>query len=278
MKQRAGFVILHLKVKTSMNSELRTATENQARDLAERQRWREAARELLRVAKAEPRDTSRWLQIAQWQRQSGDILAAAQTLETALKLNGRKRSKALDERDSIALWLALAEAQLEAQNWSACLKSCEVLLKLSPRHHFGMEILATALLQSGDPAAAEKVMRELLQLSPFDPLHRLRLATLLQLQGKLGASALEFERVIDIHRDAPILEEAREALETLERMQTQQILMLASERLDFRRHLEDDMESALETLGFHLSENGRESLQHMIWDGSFSDEATPRLH
>jgi tetratricopeptide (TPR) repeat protein len=261
-----------------MNSELRAATESQAHDLAERQRWREAARELLRVAKAEPRDTSRWLQIAQWQRQSGDILAAAQTLETALKLNHRKRRKALDERDTLALLLALAEAQLEAQHWSACLGSCEAVLQLSPRHHFGMEILATALLQSGDPAAAEKVMRELLQVSPFDPLHRLRLATLLQLQGKLGESAREFERVLEMHRNSPILEEAREALETLERMQTQQILMLASERLDFRRHLEDDMEGALEALGFYLSENGRESLQHMIWDGSFSDETAPRLH
>lgn len=261
-----------------MNSELRTATENQARDLAERHRWREAARELLRVAKAEPRDTSRWLQIAQWQRQSGDLLAAAQTLETALKLNGRKRSKALDERDSLALWLALAEAQLEAQNWSACLSSCEILLQMAPNHHFTLEILATALLQSGDPAAAEKVMRELLQRSPFDPLHRLRLATLLQLQGKLGESAREFERVLEMHRNSPIVEEAREALETLERMQTQQILMLASERLDFRRQLEEDMESALEALGFYLSTNGRDSLQHMIWDGSFSDEIEPRIH
>jgi predicted Zn-dependent protease len=278
MKRRGAFVILYLKNKFPMNSELRAATENQARDLAERQRWREAARELLRVAKAEPRDASRWLQIAQWQRQGGDVLAAAQTLETALKLNGRKRSKALDDRDSIALWLALAEAQLEAQNWSACLNSCEILLQLAPRHHFGLEVLATALLQSGDPAAAEKVMRELLLLSPFDPLHRLRLATLLQLQGKLGESAREFERVIDIHRSLPILGEAREALETLEQMQTQQILMLASERLDFRRQLETDLEGALESLGFYLSENGRESLQHMIWDGSFSEEIAPRLH
>ena len=261
-----------------MNSELRTATENQARDLAERECWREAARELLRVAKAEPRDAARWLQIAQWQRQSGDAIAAAQTLETALKLNGRKRGATLDESDSLALWQALAEAWLEAQNWSACQAACEILLQLSPRHHFAMEILATALLQSGAIASAENVMRELLQLSPFDPLHRLRLATLLQLQGKLGESTREFERVIDMHRSFPILEEAREALETLERMQTQQVLMLASERLDFRRHLETDLDGALETLGFYLSDNGRESLQHMIWDGSFSDESAPRLH
>lgn len=261
-----------------MNSELRTATENQAHDLAERHRWREAARELLRVAKAEPRDASRWLQIAQWQRQSGDAAAAAQTLETALKLNARKRSKALDERDSLALWLALAEAWLEAQNWGACRAACDILLQHSPQHHSAREILATALLQSGDPAAAEEVMRELLKMSPFDPLHRLRLATLLQLQGKLGESAREFERVLDMHRSSPIVAEARDALEVLERMQTQQILLLVSERLDFRRHLEADMETALDTLGFYLSENGRESLQHMIWDGSFPEEAAPRLH
>src|SRR5690606_22521343 len=118
-----------------MNSELRTATENEARDLAGREQWREAARELLRVAKAQPQDASRWLQIADWQRRSGDASAAAHTLETALKLNSRKKSTPLDESDSIALWLALAEAQLEAQNWNACIAACQVVLELSARHH-----------------------------------------------------------------------------------------------------------------------------------------------
>lgn len=261
-----------------MNSELRTATENEAHDLAGREQWREAARELLRVAKAEPRDAARWLQIASWQRRSGDAAAAAQTLETALKLNSRKKSTPLREQDSIALWQALAESQFEAQNWGACISASRILLEISPRHHAGLELLATALLQQGDSATAEEAMRELLSLSPLDPLHRLRLATLLQLQGKLGEATREFERTIEMYRDLPIIEEAREALETLERMQTQQVLILASERLDFRRLLETNMSEALESLGFYLSDNGRESLQHTIWDGSFSDEDTPHMH
>lgn len=262
-----------------MNSEAMAATENQARDLAGREQWREAARELLRVAKAQPRDASRWLEIAAWQRKSGDAAAAAQTLETALKLNSRKQSTPLREPDAIALWQALAEAQLEAQNWVACIAACEILLEHAPRQHFGMELMATALLQNGDPASAEIVMRELLFISPRDILHRLRLATLLQLQGKLGESTREFERVLLMRLDLPLAEEAREALETLERMQTQQVLILASERLDFRRLLETDMESALESLNFYLSDDARDSLQHMVWDGSFADEdSAPVIH
>lgn len=261
-----------------MNNEVRAATENQARDLAGREQWREAARELLRVAKAEPRDASRWLQIANWQRKGGDAIAAAQTLEIALKLNSRKKSSPLLERDAVSLWQALAEAQLEAQNWVACVSACQELLELSPGHHFGLEVLATALLQDGDTVNAEEVMRELLQKSPFDPLHRLRLATLLQLQGKLGEATREFERVVEMYGSMPMVNEAREAMETLERMQTQQVLMMAAERLDFRRQLEQDLDSALGSLDFYLTDNGRESLRHMVWDGSFSDENTPRMH
>ena len=121
-------------------------------------------------------------------------------------------------------------------------------------------------------------MRALLTISPLDPLHRLRLATLLQLQGKLGEATREFERTIEMHGHMPIVAEAYGALENLERMQTQQVLMLASERLDFRRLLETDIIEALDSLGFYLSEGACESLQHTIWDGSFFEEEAPRVH
>lgn len=265
--------------KLSMNSELRLATENEAHILAEREQWREAACELLRVAKAEPRDAARWLQIAHWQRQSGDITAAAKTLETALKLNSNRKSSPLKEQDSIALWLALAEAQLESQKWQACITSCQAILGFSENHHYALEILATALIQGGDPLAAEKVMRELLVRSPLDPLHRLRLGTLLHIQGKLGEATREFERVINLPYGESVAGEVSETLENLEQMQIQQVLIMASERLEFRRELETDMEAALDSLGFYLSENGRETLQHTLWDGAHPEaEETPRLH
>lgn len=265
-------------LKLKMNSELRTAAENQAHDLAGQELWREAATKLLRVAKAEPGDTQRWLQIANWQRRGGDAKAAVQTLETALRLNSQTLDNPQRAKDSIALWLALAESQFEAQNWELCISASNMLLQLSPAHHAALELQATALLQLSRPAEAEIAIRALLSISPLDPLHRLRLATLLQLQGKLGEATREFERTIEMHGNLPIVAEAHGALENLERMQTQQVLMLASERFDFRRLLETDMAEALESLGFYLSESAYESLQHTIWDGSFFEEETPRLH
>ncbi len=251
------------------------ASEDAAKTSAEREQWHEAAKHLLRAAKAEPGNTARWLQIAQWQRQSGDARSAAQTLQTAIRLTSKKRPT---EVDDLALRQALVEAHLEAQNWDEAVNACLALLVVSPGHHFAQEMLATSYLQSGQLGKAEEVMRHLLMQSPRDPLHRLRLATLLQLQGKLGEATREFEGVINQHPDFVLTGEARDAIETLDRMQTQQVLIMASEQLSFRRHLETDIEDALQTLGFHLSESGYDSLKHMIWDGAFPTEQTFRLH
>ena len=60
--------------------------EEQARALAQEQKWREAARVLTRAARQEPDNVRRWLQIVEWQREIGDAKAAAKTLRDALKL------------------------------------------------------------------------------------------------------------------------------------------------------------------------------------------------
>jgi tetratricopeptide (TPR) repeat protein len=273
MKCCGAFVILKAEM---TNSETIAASENAAKNLAEREQWRDAAKELLRAARAEPGNAARWLQIAQWQRQSGDARSAASTLRTALRLN--KKSAQRTPEDDIALHQALAEAHLETQNWEEAITVCQALLKLAPRHHFAQELLATALLQSGKLDEAERVMRGLIAQSPRDPLHRLRLATLLQLQGRLGEATREFERIIELHPDFALAADAHDAVETLDRMQTQQVLVLASEQLAFRRRLETDLDGALESLNFHLSESGYDSLKNMIWDGSLTPETPLRLH
>jgi tetratricopeptide (TPR) repeat protein len=269
---------------TMTNSQTIAASEAAAKNLAEREQWAKAAKALLRAAKAEPGNAARWLQIASWQRQSGDAKSAVQTLETALRLNAKLNQKKSSEStplapvDDLALRVALAETHLESQNWDDAAAACQAILKIEPRHHFAQELLATAWLQSGKLDDAENVMRSLIVQSPRDPLHRLRLATLLQLQGKLGEALIEFERVIDLHPDFVLAAEARDAVETLDRMQTQQVLVLASEQLTFRRLLETDLEAALASLNFHLSESGEDSLRHMIWDGSFTPETPIRFH
>jgi len=179
-----------------------------------------------------------------------------------------------------ALWQALGEAQLEAQDWNGCIEACRALLLLEPRHHFGREMLATAFLHSGRIDEAAIVMRELLLLSPRDPLHRLKFATLLQLQGKSGASSREFQRVADSHPDAPFVGEAHDAIETLDHIQIQQVLMRAGTETLFREQLETAFEAALPDNGFHLSEAGRESLRHILGDGSpdYGSAAPPRIH
>ncbi|MDQ3815708.1 MAG: tetratricopeptide repeat protein [Armatimonadota bacterium] len=286
--------------------------ENEAFRLAAHRKWGAAARMMTRVAKTEPHITSRWIQIAYWHRRDHNLKAAIRTLQTALRLNlqlnvqtgadpfaelkkksasGKARpGRQIDEacitghasaEDLIELWEALSEAQLEAQDWPGCIATCQTLLQHAPHHHFGQEILATAFLQTGEIDKAVEVMRHLLQLSPRDPLHRLKLATLLQLRGNFGEALREFQRVVETHPDLLFVEEAHEAIEALDRMQTQQILLRAAEEHAFRLHLQQDFDATLEDGGFYLSEAGRESLRHMLWDGRADDTNSippPRVH
>ena len=272
------------------------ALEIQAHELAAQARWGAAARAMLKAARVEPHNVDRWLQIAQWQRQNNDPQAAIRTLHTALRLNQpqpqpesrktRRKQEQLSpgseaDRRMVALWQALAEAQLEAQDWDACIAACSAALHLAPQHHCVQEILATALLHSGQIEAAEQVMRNLLLRSPRDPLHRLKLATLLQLQGRLGEALREFQRVLETDDGQPLAPEAYEAIEALDKMQIQQILLRSSEQTTFRLYLERDLDAALQDVGFYLSESGREALRHMVGEGQWEDDfrvAPPRIH
>ena len=174
---------------------------------------------------------------------------------------------------------ARVESHLESQNWDACVRDCQLLLRLSPRHHFAQETLATALLQIGETKAATKAVYRLLELSPRDPMHRLRYATMLQMQDRFGEAAREFERVALMYPDEPFAPDALEAIENLDRMQTSQILMLAAEHDEFRWRLERDMPDLLEEQGFYLSENAAESLRQMIPNAEIEVEVrAPRVH
>lgn len=179
----------------------------------------------------------------------------------------------------IELMRARAESHLQAQNWDDCIRDCRLLLRIDPRHHFAQETLATALLQIGDTKAAIDAVKRLLEISPRDPLHRLRYATMLQMQDQFGLAAREFERIALMYPDAPFTPDAVEAIENLDRMQTSQILMMAAEHDEFRWKLERDMAQLLEENEFYLSENGAESLRQMIPNSELEVEyRAPRVH
>lgn len=180
---------------------------------------------------------------------------------------------------SSALLQSRVENALQAQNWAECVLACRALLRRDASHHFAQETLVTALLQTGENDDAIVAVRRLLEISPRDPLHRLRLATLLQMQGQPGESLREFERIGAMYPDAPFSEDANEAVENLERLQTQQILLMAAEQDTFRWQLERDPAQTLEDNGFYLTENGFESLRQMI-PGAEEEtiERAPRMH
>ena len=79
-----------------------------------------------------------------------------------------------------------------------------------------------------------------------------------------------------MYPDAPFASDAREAIETLDRLQTSQVLLMAAEHMMFRLELERDPRATLDDNGFYLSENGFESLRQML-PGSDEEVPSPRI-
>lgn len=274
-----------------------------ARDLGREQKWGEAAQVLAPLIESLPGAVELWLQLAQWQQLAGDVRAAQSTLRRAIEKNSEHAALTL------ALWHALAQHLFEAQEWAqaaqAATKALSLARRLFPRlgrsvpslalargewarggelraeqlrEHELLEMLATSRAHEGKFEAAGQAMRELLALSPRDPLHRMRLASLLQSHGALGEAAREFERVMEMVPETFFASDAEAALDVLDKAQIQQILTRASEERDFGHRLERDMDSTLIVHAFHLSEGGRESLRQMIDDGRPDLSSAPRVH
>ncbi len=250
-----------------------------ARELAARDEWALAAQLLRPIAEAAPDALELWLQIAQWETRDARPQDAHDTLRHALECN----EEIHDDARILPLWKALAENLYEAQQWNETRKVCEFILALEPHSARGLhnvrDMLATSLAHEGEFEKAVDEVRRVLQLSPRDPLHRMRLASLLQAQGKNGEAVREFERVLAMAPDSMFANDAETAIEVLDRMQIQQILLRAGEQRIFGLYLERDMDSTLDENAFYLSESGRETLRQMVWDGGLDEApAPPRMH
>lgn len=224
-----------------------------------------------------PRWTEGWLQQSAWLRAMGNDSGASAILQRAIrKISAARKPQPITQRavrlDLIALWLALAETQMDLREWDACVISCTELMQLDPNHHSGLEMLATALAQESRLPEATDVLRRLLQLSPLDPLHRLRLASLLQMQGLLGEALYQLELVVQLQGNGALAGEAIEAIESMDRMQTHQILARAVSDPIFRHQLESDCDQVLQENGFALSTPGLETLRHLVNNGNLNPE------
>jgi len=238
------------------------------------EQWVEAAQALEHAAQIEPQNAELWIQIARWRRAGDDHDGAQSTLKQAIACNS-------EPENLILLRLALAELQFEAQDWLSCISTCHEVLGVRPNQHFALEMLATSLLHSDQTEVAMDVLRRLLLVSPRDPLHRLRYATLLQVQGQTGQALQEWERIVALYPDSPFAEEAEEAIEMLDKTQIQHILLRAAEQSSFGWQLQRDLDGVLAEHEIYLSEAGRETLRQIVWDGRPDEPTsppTPRVH
>ena len=234
-----------------------------ARALAENEDWDAAAQTLRPLAEVAPGAIELWLQIALWQQRDGHHDVASQTLRHALQLNAEREAQHV-----LPLWQALGDLHFETQDWAACIDACRAVLKIAPRAHWTWEMLAASLAHESRFDEAIEAVQRVLILSPRDPLHRMRLGSLLQAQGKSGEAVREFEIVLATAPDTSFAQDAEAAIEALDRAQIQQVLLRAGEQRAFGLHLERDLDGTLDDNAFYLSENGRETLRQMVWDGS----------
>lgn len=241
------------------------------RRLIAKQEWSRAAKAQLVIARAKPTDVESWAEAVRLRRAAREDEPAVWE-EAAKLLVG-------DVRNSAELIACIAQWHGEASRWDECIAACDEVLRKFPKHHGALEMRSAALLHSGDIAGATESLRTLLRLSPRDPLHRLKYATLLQLQNETAAALQEYERVLAAHPDAPFADEARNAVELLDNMQMQQVMMRASEDLGFRREIQNSLDEALRGSGFYLSDGARETLRQNLSDGRPETAAAPpRVH
>jgi tetratricopeptide (TPR) repeat protein len=152
---------------------------------------------------------------------------------------------------------------LEAGDRPRAVAASQALIKIAPRHIPAHSALGAVYIQMGDMEAAMRVTNTLIRLDPETAAHHFKKALLCQHQGEVALAVYEFTQTMRLDRDGSYAEAAREALETLDAYQINQIFTLAMEDAVFRaKLLRDPAEAALER-GFALSDAGCQLLAEL---------------
>jgi tetratricopeptide (TPR) repeat protein len=165
-----------------------------------------------------------------------------------------------------AAYEVLMEVALEAGDRERAMAASQALIKIAPRHIPAYNALGTAYMQIGNVEAAMRIARTLIRLDPETPTHHFKLALLCQHQGEVALAVHEFMQTIRLAPDGPFAEAARDALETLDIYQLNQIVTLALEDTVFRAKLSRDPVDAAIERGFALSSAGDHLLTEFCSD------------
>lgn len=200
-------------------------------------------------AGAERHECHLWLSLLY--RTAGSLEAAVCAAELALE----------DDPASTAAHEALVGLHLEMRNYPRAVEVVKSLLLLDPRHITARDALGTAYIAMGNVQAAMRVANDQVRLNPCDPGQRFKRALLCEHEGAVRMAIEEFERVLEMSKDAAMLSGARKQLELLDTYQLDQIIALMEVDGGFRIKLMQSCDEALAERGFYLSDSGRLTLQ-----------------
>ncbi len=166
------------------------------------------------------------------------------------------------------------EIAMESGALDRAIAAAQAAIRVAPRYVPAFQALASAYTKVGDTRAAIRTVGQLIQFEPGNPSHRYHKALLCQDQGDVAESVREFMTVVVLEPEGEWSAPARDALETLDIFQLNQIVTLSLEDVVFRTQLLQDCDAAVTERGFLLSPMGtqllleycHEALQDMTTD------------
>ena len=153
-------------------------------------------------------------------------------------------------------WEMLMAIAARVGDFDRALAASRALIKRRPRHQAAYDALGALYMQRGDVDGALRVLNSLLRLCPGEGAHHFKKGLLLQHKGEIALAVHAFSTALELAPNGQCAWEARQALETLDAHQLNQILTLGMEDKIFRARLLRDAEDAAAERGFCLSEHG----------------------
>ena len=150
---------------------------------------------------------------------------------------------------------ALAEAYITLGEYAKALEACAKSRAAGTDRIPILDLAVMAYEQIGDIPNALVAITELVQVAPLDGYAHFRMGAILQRSGDFNNAMARYAMAAELAADDDdVRDEAEEAIETLDAIQLQQIVALASANVVFRAKLGRDIESTLREYSFRVTD------------------------
>lgn len=229
---------------------------DRAAEMEERGRFREAISELEKAVRTATDKPLVYRELAELYRSQRQMDEAIDAIKQVIK----------HEPNDLQAREMLLEMLIELGRFDDAIRESKDLLKVSPRNLSARDVLSIAYLQKGMLDKALQVTNELVRLDPTSATNYFKRALLYQQKGDYGNAINEYSRVLEMHPDDEMAEDAQQAIDSLDSYQLRHIVMLAVEDYIFRAKLIRDPESAARERGYYLSYSGMSALKQIQFD------------